>query len=90
MKQNGPDRHLIIHGVGENKMKQLAGASGRPVMLHDMPLAVAPPFAVTVSRSEINTYNDHGVSHSFKGGNGLSSSFVYMDGGAKQTAIEKG
>ena len=90
MTQNGPDRHLVIHGVLENKMKQLAGASGRPVMLHDMPLAVAPPFAVTVSRSEINTYNDHGVSHSFEGGNGLSSPFVYMDGGAKQTAIEKG
>ena len=90
MKQNGPDRHLIIHGVGENKMKQLAGASGRPVMLHDVPLAVAPPFAIAVSRAEIATYNDHGVSHSFEGGNGLSSPFVYMDGGAKQTAIEKG
>jgi hypothetical protein len=90
MKQNGPDRHLVIHGVGENKMKQLAGASGRPVVVHDTPLAVAPPFAITISRAEINTYNDHGVSHSFEGGNGLSSSFVYMDGGAKQTAIEKG
>ena len=88
--QNGPDRHLVIDGVLENKMKQLAGASGRPVVVHDTPLAVAPPFPITVSRAEKATYNDHGVSHSFEGGNGLSSPFVYMDGGAKQTAVEKG
>jgi len=90
MTQKGPHRHLVIDGILENKMEQLAGASGRPVMLHDMPLSIGPPFPVAVSKASIATYTDHGVNHSFEGGNGLSSPFVYMDGGAKQTAIEKG
>jgi|TARA_B110000003_G_C16581632_1_gene508307 hypothetical protein len=90
MTQKSPNRHLKIEGILENKMEQLAGAAGRPVVLHDMPLAVAPPFPVTVSRASKATFSDHGISHSYEGGNGLSSSFVYMDGGAKQTAIEKG
>ena len=89
-KEHSPDRHLIIHGYGENKMTQLAGAAGRPIMVHDTPLAVAPPFPITVSRAEKMTYNDHGISHTWEGGNGLSSPFVYMDGGAKQTAKEVG
>ena len=37
---------------------------------------------------QINIFKDHGINHSWEGGNGLSSPFVYMDGGAKQTAIE--
>ena len=86
---NSPHRHLVVHGVGENKMEQLAGAGGKPVVVHDTPLAVAPPFPITVSRASKLVYNDHGISHSFENGNGLSSPFVYMDGGAKQTAVEK-
>ncbi|MBH44799.1 MAG: hypothetical protein CMD88_05025 [Gammaproteobacteria bacterium] len=85
-----PHRHLVIQGVGENKMEQLGGAAGRPVVVHDTPLAVAPPFPITVSRASKVTYKDHGIEHSYEGGNGLSSPFVYMDGGAKQTAVEKG
>jgi hypothetical protein len=88
MTQQSPNRHLLIEGVLENKMEQLGGASGRPVVLHDMPLAVAPPFPVTVSRATTATFTDHGITHSWEGGNGLSSPFVYMDGGAKQTAKE--
>jgi hypothetical protein len=90
MTQNGPHRHLLIDGILENKMEQLAGASGRPVMVHDMPLSIGPPFPVAVSKASIATYTDHGISHSFEGGNGLSSPFVYMDGATKQTAVEKG
>ncbi len=89
-KEHSPHRHLIVHGYGENKMEQLGGAAGRPVMVHDTPLAVAPPFPITVSRASKMTYNDHGINHSYEGGNGLSSPFVYMDGGAKQTAVEVG
>ena len=88
MTQVGGNRHLLIEGVLENKMEQLCGASGRPVVLHDMPLAVAPPYPVTISRATKATFTDHGINHSWEGGNGLSSPFVYMDGGAKQTAIE--
>ncbi|CAI8316253.1 MAG: Uncharacterised protein [Gammaproteobacteria bacterium] len=88
MTQASPNRHLLIEGVLENKMEQLGGASGRPVVLHDMPLAVAPPFPVTVSRASKATFTDHGINHSWDGGNGLSSPFVYMDGANKQTAIE--
>ena len=88
MTQESPHRHLVIDGILENKMEQLGGAAGRPVVLHDMPLAVAPPFPVTVSRATTATFNDHGISHSWEGGNGLSSPFVYMDGANKQTAIE--
>ena len=88
MTQHSPNRHLLIEGVLENKMEQLGGAAGRPVVLHDMPLAVAPPFPVTVSRASKATFTDHGINHSWEGGNGLSSPFVYMDGGAKQEAIE--
>ena len=88
MTQESPHRHLVIDGILENKMEQLGGAAGRPVVLHDMPLAVAPPFPVTVSRATTATFNDHGISHSWEDGNGLSSPFVYMDGANKQTAIE--
>ena len=88
MTQHSPKRHLLIEGVLENKMEQLGGASGRPVVLHDMPLAVAPPFPVTISKASKATFTDHGINHSWEGGNGLSSPFVYMDGGAKQEAIE--
>ena len=88
MTQESPHRHLVIDGILENKMEQLGGAAGRPVVLHDMPLAVAPPFPVTVSRATTATFNDHGISHSWEGGNGLSSPFVYMDGANKQEAIE--
>ena len=86
---NSPHRHLVIDGIGENKMEQLAGAAGRPVVVHDTPLAVAPPFPITVSRASKMSYSDHGIEHSFEGGNGLSSPFVYMDGANKQTAVEK-
>tara|TARA_Y100000766_G_scaffold118041_1_gene101437 strand:- start:128 stop:937 length:810 start_codon:yes stop_codon:yes gene_type:complete len=88
-KVDSPHRHLIIDGVGENKMEQLAGAAGRPVVVHDTPLAVAPPFPITVSRASKMSYSDHGIDHSYEGGNGLSSPFVYMDGANKQTAVEK-
>ena len=69
------------------KMEQLKGSSGA-VTVRGTPLAVAPPFAITVSRAIKATFTDHGTNHSWEGGNGLSSPFVYMDGGAKQTAIE--
>ena len=85
---NSPTRHVIVEGIAENKMEQLGGAAGRPVMVHDTPLAVAPPFPITVSKASKLTYNDHGISHSWEGGNGLSSPFVYMDGANKQEAIE--
>ena len=44
-------------------MEQLGGAQGRPVMVHDTPLAVAPPYPITVSKASKLTYNDHGISH---------------------------
>ena len=85
---NSPTRHVIVEGIAENIMEQLGGAQGRPVKVHDTPLAVAPPFPITVSKASKLTYNDHGISHSWEGGNGLSSPFVYMDGANKQEAIE--
>lgn len=85
---NPPMRRVVVGGIAENKMEQLAGANGRPVVVHDTPLAVAPPFPITVSKASELVYNDHGISHSWKGGNGLSSPFVYRDGANKQQAIE--
>ena len=85
---NAPTRHVIVEGIAENKMEQLGGAGGRPVVVHDTPLAVAPPYPITVSKATKLTYNDHGISHSWEGGNGLSSPFVYFDGANKQEAIE--
>jgi hypothetical protein len=87
MTQEGPNRHLKIDGILENKMEQLKGSSGA-ITVRGTPLAVAPPFAITVSRAIKATFTDHGTNHSWEGGNGLSSPFVYMDGGAKQTAVE--
>ena len=85
---NPPMRRVVVGGIAENVMEQLAGAAGRPVVVHDTPLAVAPPFPITVSKASELIYNDHGISHSWKGGNGLSSPFVYRDGANKQEAIE--
>ena len=58
------------------------------VVVHDTLPAVAPPYPITVSKASKLTYNDHGISHSWEGGNGLSSPFVYRDGANKQQAIE--
>ena len=80
--------------IGGNKWVVKAqihsGARGKAggIIVCDTPLAVAPPYPITVSKASKLTYNDHGISHSWEGGNGLSSPFVYRDGANKQQAIE--
>ena len=88
------DAYHGIHGGHLGVIASLGkGAEGGPreylpTKSASTPLAVAPPFAITVSRASKATFTDHGINHSWEGGNGLSSPFVYMDGAAKQTAIE--
>ncbi len=75
--EDGKHRVLKVDGVGEVDITQVEGADGAPVVLSGTPLAVAPPYAVTVSRSNHWSYRDHGVDVFLSGTSGLSSPFVY-------------
>ena len=75
--EDGSHRHFHVHDVGGVDMTAIEGADGKPVILHDMPLAVAPPFPVTIHRSKHVKYQDYGVDQLVSGTNGLSSPFEY-------------
>ena len=49
---------------------------GDPVTIAGHPLAVAPGFSVTVSRSSLFRYRNHGISLEVSGKNGFSSPFA--------------
>ena len=75
--ENGHHR-MSVEGVGGVDIQDIEGMDGQDVVLSGMPLAVAPPFAVTVARSNSWTFKDHGLEASRSGTSGLSSSFQYF------------
>jgi hypothetical protein len=71
-------RVMTVEGVGGVDIQAIEGMEGQDVVLSGMPLAVAPPFAVTVARSNSWTFNDHGLKSSWSRTSGLSSPFSYF------------
>jgi len=76
--EDGNHRHFHVHGVGGVDMTALEGADGKNVVLHDMPLAVAPPYPVIIHNSKHVRYQDYGADQLVSGTNGLASPFKYF------------
>ncbi|MDE0249789.1 MAG: DUF1326 domain-containing protein [Gammaproteobacteria bacterium] len=70
-------KHLVIEGVGENEMYPMEGEDGKPVIVSNHPLAVAPGNPVVVHESKNATYSDNSIEWSASGKAGLASPFQY-------------
>ena len=68
---------LKIGDVGHEELVAVAGADGGAVKVSNMPLAVAPPFDISVFKSVKNTYTGNGKNFSQTGKVGLASPFAY-------------
>ena len=71
------EKTMKIGDHGEVKVNALEGAEGRPVLVENHPLAVAPGFAATVHQSEHITYS-HGEEFQVAETVGLASPFLYQ------------
>jgi hypothetical protein len=74
---NGKHKHLKVGDVGEVDMTAIDGADGKDVTVHNMPLAVAPPYPVVVHAAKRVRYRDFGADQLVSGTNGFSSPFLY-------------
>ncbi|MEC7886115.1 MAG: DUF1326 domain-containing protein [Pseudomonadota bacterium] len=70
-------RSLTIGDVGHEELVAVDGADGGPVLVKNMPLAVAPPYDIQVFRSVKNTYTGNGKNFSQTNKVGLASPFSY-------------
>lgn len=76
-KEDGKHRVMTVDGVGGVEMNAYEGAGGANVTLHDMPLAIGPPYPITINKSTRWSYQDHGVDVLLSGTAGLASAFSY-------------
>ena len=70
-------RKLVIGDVGHQELEAVDGMDGGPVLVKNMPLAVAPPFDIQVFKSVKNTYTGNGKNFSQTNKVGLASPFSY-------------
>ena len=71
------EKAMKISDYGEVKVNALEGAEGKPVLVENHPLAIAPGFAATVHQSEYVNYN-HDEQFQCAETVGLASPFVYQ------------
>ncbi len=76
-ESTGTKKHLVIDGVGENEMYPIEGEDGKPVIVTNHPLAVAPGNPVVVHESKRARYHDNGIEWYQSGKAGLASPFQY-------------
>ena len=76
-KEEGKKRHMTVEGIGGVEMNAYEGADGADVTLHDMPLAIGPPYPITINKSTRWNYQDNGVDVLLSGTAGLASAFSY-------------
>lgn len=76
-ESTGTKKHLVIEGVGENEMYPIEGEDGKPVIVTNHPLAVAPGNPVVVHESKRARYHDNGIEWYQSGKAGLASPFQY-------------
>ncbi len=76
-QSTGTKKHLVIDGVGENEMYPMEGEDGKPVIVTNHPLAVAPGNPVVVHESKRARYHDNGIEWYQSGKAGLASPFQY-------------
>ena len=76
-ESTGTKKHLVIEGVGENEMFPIEGEDGKPVIVTNHPLAVAPGNPVVVHESKRARYHDNGIEWYQSGKAGLASPFQY-------------
>jgi hypothetical protein len=77
-KEEGKQRQMIVKDVGGVDTLDYEGADGAQVTVHDTPLAVAPPFPITITKSVLWNYHDYGVDMMLSGTTGLASAFNYF------------
>jgi len=68
---------MKIAGIADVAIAAVAGQGDAEVTVEGHPLAIAPGFAMVVSRSEHLTYDDHGMQWELSGKNGSYSPFTY-------------
>lgn len=66
-----------VVGVGHLDAENTKGADGGKVLLENTPLAIAPPYPITVAKSKILRYQDHGIDQFLSDTNAFSSPYVY-------------
>lgn len=76
-KEEGKHRLMRVEGVGGVDMNAYEGLDGADVTLHGMPLAIGPPYPITINKSTRWSYQDHGVDVLLSGTTGLASAFSY-------------
>ena len=76
-ESTGTKKHLVIEGVGENEMYPIEGEEGKPVIVTNPPLAVAPGNPIVVHESKRARYHDNGMEWYQSGKAGLASPFQY-------------
>ena len=76
-ESTGTKKHLVIDGVGENEMYPMEGEEGKPVIVTNPPLAVAPGNPIVVHESKRARYHDNGLEWYQSGKAGLASPFQY-------------
>lgn len=74
---NGGVHSLKIPGIADVEIEPIAGQTDEAVTVSGHPLAIAPGFAVTVSRSKRFSYSDHGQSWSLTDKTGHFAPFEY-------------
>jgi hypothetical protein len=75
---NGKRRSLKIAGVAEAEIEAISGAGGSDVIVSGHPLAIAPGFPATVSKSKKLSYHDFGLNWEISERNGFFSPFAYQ------------
>lgn len=73
----GKRTSMKIAGIADVAITAVAGQGDADITVENHPLAIAPGFALRVSRSEHLTYDDHGMHWELAEKNGFTSPFKY-------------
>lgn len=77
MSFDGNNRSVTIPGILEADVSAIEGQDGKPVVVNNNPLAVAPGQELTVAKSTKYKYSDFGLEWEWPEYSGLFSSFEY-------------
>jgi hypothetical protein len=77
-KEEGKHKHMVVKGVGGVDALAYEGADGADVTVNATPLAIGPPYPITITKSTRWSYHDNGVDMLLSGTSGLASAFSYF------------
>ena len=76
-KSQGKSRSVTVGNIAEASIEAIEGLEGSDVTVSGNPLGVVPGVPVVVSRSSVNTFEDHDMKWDVSGKNGYYSAFSY-------------